>query len=107
MRVAGRREGAAGPGGGVGGLGGEGEGEEVPEAGVAEGVGVDEEVWAGEGVEAGCACLVGWGRCWRRGHLGGWFLKSFGLVGSGRSMVDWWSMVGVMFVSWTPLGNGF
>ena len=39
--VAGCEEGAAGPGGGVGGFGGEGEGEEVAEAGVAEGVGVD------------------------------------------------------------------
>jgi hypothetical protein len=37
----------------------------VPEAGVAKGVGVDEEMWAGERVEVGCAGWWWWHR-WNR-----------------------------------------
>ena len=55
MGVARRGERAAGPGSWIGGFAGDGEGEEMSEAGVAEGVGVDEEVGAWEGVEAGGA----------------------------------------------------
>lgn len=66
MCVTGRGERASGPGGWVGGFVGECEGEEVPEAGVAEGVGVDEEVWAEQRVEAGGASW--WDFCGWRGH---------------------------------------
>ena len=71
MGVAGRGKGVRGPGCWVGGFsfsGVEGEGEEVAEAGVAEGEGVDEKVggWWGEGGGAGCAV---WGCVWGRRHL--------------------------------------
>jgi hypothetical protein len=45
----------AGPSCGVGGFVGQGEGEEVAEAVVAEGVGLEKDVGAGDGVEAGGA----------------------------------------------------